>query len=85
MVVPFSLDVQRPKMLNVNGKYDLCSPYLIACNYYPKPLLCNRQLSWAVFPGHDKRILEAMLDIAEKEANAMFKESIKTDIELSKI
>lgn len=85
MAIPFSIDVQRPKMLNINGKYDLCSPYLIVCNYYPQPLYCNRQISWAVFPGHDKRILEAMLNIVEDEAKAMFKECMKTDITLAKI
>lgn len=84
MVIPFSIDVQRPKMLNLNGKYEICSPYLIAVNYYTKPLLSNRQLSWAVFPGHDKRILDAMLDIAEDEAKEMYRLFMKTDIGLSK-
>lgn len=84
MVIPFSIDIQRPKMLSSIGKYDLCSPYLIVCNYYTKPLYANRQFSWSVFPGSNKQILSKMLQVVEREALDIFKTFMRTDIEMDK-
>jgi hypothetical protein len=83
MEMPMAIIIHRPKMLNSNGKYELCSPYYIMCNYYPKPMFAHRQMAWSVFPGTDKRILSKMVDIAEKEAMDFYKTCMKTDTELN--
>ena len=73
------VSVTRPKIIDIDARIDIASPYIISFNYLVAPHHCIRRMVWDTFPGVNATILDIMLGIAEEEAKLCGNIFIQTD------